>query len=127
MNEGMAMYLQGVWQAEQTGGSLDGRDGRSGPAVEPAAARRVRAAGGLRPRRSSARRNVYYGPALMWDELRKRIGDDVFWPLVRDWPARDDNANADYDDVTPWWSSRPARTSPTSSTTGCSSHESPAG
>ena len=23
----------------------------------------------------------------MWDELRKRLGDDEFWRLVREWPA----------------------------------------
>ena len=27
--------------------------------------------------------NVYTSPALMWDQLRKRIGDDRFWELVR--------------------------------------------
>ena len=27
--------------------------------------------------------NIYYLPALMWDQLRRRIGDDRFWPLVQ--------------------------------------------
>ena len=53
--------------------------------------------------------NVYYGPALMWDELRKRLGDDEFWRLVREWPATHDNGNADYDDITSWWSEQTRR------------------
>ena len=48
--------------------------------------------------------NVYTSPAVMWDELRQRLGDDEFWRLVREWPATHDNANADYDDITSWWS-----------------------
>ena len=42
----------------------------------------------------------------MWDELRKRLGDDEFWRLVREWPAAHDNGNADYADITTWWSER---------------------
>ena len=41
-----------------------------------------------RPRRTTRAQfgegNIYYGPALMWHELRKRIGDDAFWTVVRD-------------------------------------------
>ena len=48
--------------------------------------------------------NIYYGPALMWHELRQRIGDDVFWDLVRRWPEEHDNGNASYDEITRWWS-----------------------
>ena len=48
--------------------------------------------------------NVYYIPALMWDQLRKRIGDDLFWELVRAWPEDHDNGNASYDEITAWWS-----------------------
>ena len=48
-------------------------------------------------RRSSATGNIYYGPALMWHELRKKIGDEAFWQVVRDWPAHDPDTNAGRD------------------------------
>ena len=38
------------------------------------------------------------------DELRQRIGDDRFWSLVRAWPAERSGDNADYADITTWWS-----------------------
>ena len=34
----------------------------------------------------------------MWHELRQRLGDDAFWEMVRAWPARDPETNADRDD-----------------------------
>ena len=40
----------------------------------------------------------------MWHQLRERIGDDVFWDLVRRWPEEHDNGNASYDEITGWWS-----------------------
>jgi aminopeptidase N len=40
----------------------------------------------------------------MWDQLRRRVGDDRFWGLVKAWPRSHDNANASYDDITGWWS-----------------------
>jgi aminopeptidase N len=46
--------------------------------------------------------NIYYGPALMWHELRKRIGDDAFWRVVRDWPAREPDTNSNRDEYLPW-------------------------
>jgi hypothetical protein len=46
--------------------------------------------------------NIYYGPALMWDELRKRIGDDAFWTMVRDWPGHAPETNASRDDYLDW-------------------------
>ena len=100
MNEGMAMYLQGVWQAEQDGRSVDEvmdeyasfemmmRE-ESGP---PAAYDPTQFGEG----------NVYYGPALMWHELRKQIGDELFFQVVRDWPARDPDTNAGRDVYLPW-------------------------
>jgi aminopeptidase N len=102
MNEGMAMYLQGVWTAEAGGTTIESVMDQWAR-VEP----RLRANYGppadYDPDSFGAG-NVYYGPALMWDELRQRLGDDEFWALVRDWPASHDNDNADYDDITTWWS-----------------------
>ena len=102
MNEGMATYLQGVWTAERQGQPLETlidqwaayddqfRSDYGPPAdFDPA---------------SFGAGNVYYIPAVMWDELRKRIGDDEFWRLVRAWPDSHAYGNAGYDDITTWWS-----------------------
>ena len=103
MNEGMAMYLQGCWQAQADGRTRGRGDGRLRQARGPRCAPRPG-----RPRRttrsSSAQGNIYYGPALMWHELRKRIGDDAFWKLVREWPAGTHETNATCDQYLDWWS-----------------------
>ncbi len=39
--------------------------------------------------------NVYYGPAVMYHDLRKMVGDAKFFAMVRGWPAANDNATAD--------------------------------
>ena len=104
MNEGMATYLQGVWTAEHRGVSLESVLDQFALADRPARAQAGPPAD-YDPRFFGAG-NVYFGPALMWDQLRRRIGDDAFWRLVRQWPAVHDNANADYDDITAWWSER---------------------
>ena len=104
MSEGMAMYLQANWESEHGGTALvdatnqwagldqESRDESGPPAdYDPA---------------TFGESNVYYIPALMWDQLRKRIGDDVFWELVRAWPEEHDNGNASYDQITAWWSEK---------------------
>ncbi len=102
MNEGMATYLQGVWTTEQQGQPLEslidewaGYDGQLRADYGPPADYHPDSFGGG---------NVYYIPAVMWDELRKRVGDDEFWRLVREWPQSHAYGNAGYDDITAWWS-----------------------
>ena len=81
MNEGMAMYLQGMWEAEHAGIPIEelmdewaalevGMRAESGPPgdYDPA---------------EFGEGNVYYGPALMWHELREMLGDDA---VLRDDP-----------------------------------------
>ncbi|HEX5086648.1 MAG TPA: M1 family metallopeptidase [Nocardioides sp.] len=100
MNEGMAMYLQGCWEAAA--------DGRTVDAVMDHYAeleRKARAAAGppaAYDPQQFGQGNIYYGPALMWHELRKKIGDDAFWKLVRAWPARAPETNATYDEYLDW-------------------------
>jgi aminopeptidase N len=102
MNEGMATFLQGTWMSEHEGRSLDsvfdgwaGYDQQlrtdAGPPADYAPD-------------SFGAGNVYYIPAVMWNELRKRLGDELFWRLVREWPSSHAYGNADYDDITSWWS-----------------------
>jgi aminopeptidase N len=100
MNEGMAMYLQGMWEAEQKAITVDEQmdlwaeleddyRAESGPpaAYDPG---------------EFGEGNIYYGPALMWHELRERLGDDEFFRLVRAWPLARDNTSTGRDDYLAW-------------------------
>jgi aminopeptidase N len=102
MNEGMATYVQGVWQAEQQGVSMS-----AVTATWASLDRRLRSEAGppadYDPTSFGAG-NVYFSAALMWDALRKRVGDEEFWRLVRAWPSVHADGNAGYDDITSWWS-----------------------
>jgi aminopeptidase N len=100
MNEGMAMYLQGCWQAQADGRTVDAvmddyaafEDALRAKAGPPAAYDPTQ----------FGESNVYYGPALMWHELRKRIGEDAFWKVVRDWPARAPETNVSRGEYLDW-------------------------
>jgi len=68
MNEGMTMYLQLVFRAEQTGQSIDGV---MAPVRRYDQSLRKEAGppGAYNPAMFGSS-NVYYGPALMWNALR---------------------------------------------------------
>ena len=100
MNEGMAMYLQGMWEAEQEGVSIEQKmddwaefeDDLRESAGPP----------GDFDREKFGDSNIYYGPALMWQELREKVGDDMFFRVLREWPASQENGNADRDEYLAW-------------------------
>ncbi|MCW2793159.1 MAG: peptidase rane alanine aminopeptidase, partial [Nocardioides sp.] len=100
MNEGMAMYLQGVYVAEQQGESVD-TVMADWAAFEPRMRRESGPPADYDPA-TFAEGNVYYGPALMWHELRKRVGDATFWKIVRDWPSAHRYGNADREQFVAW-------------------------
>ena len=104
MNEGMAMYMQLLWETHHYGVDLDQTLNELA-----ADAQRMRVSAGPPANYDPAtfgEGNIYYIPALMWDELRRRIGDKQFWSLVRAWPRSQDNGNASYADITGWWSQK---------------------
>jgi aminopeptidase N len=104
MNEGMTMYLQMLWDSQHFGIPL--RDMLFDVSRE---AGRMRASAGPPANYDPAtfgEGNIYYLPAMMWDELRRRVGDKEFWSLVKAWPRSHDNTNASYDDITAWWSDK---------------------
>ncbi len=104
MNEGMTMYLQGVWEAEQQGITVAARL-RDWARVEPGQRRQSGPPGDYDPERFGDA-NVYYGPALMWHELSRVIGQPAFDELVRAWPAAHDSGalsgSADREDYFAW-------------------------
>lgn len=92
MNEGMTMYLQLVYRAETQQRDIDevmaevagidqGLRDEAGPpgAYDPLA---------------FGESNIYYCPALMWHEVRQRVGNEQFWRLARDWPQQHAYGNA---------------------------------
>ncbi len=46
--------------------------------------------------------NVYLGPAMMLDQIRRRIGDAKFEELVKAWVAEHDNQQVDRAVFTAW-------------------------
>ena len=92
MNEGMTMFVQFAYEADQEGISIDRR------VRESAAAERESRADSGPPGAYDADEfgagNIYYGPALMWNELRHRLGDRRFWSMVRTWPTVHADGNA---------------------------------
>ncbi len=102
LNEGMTMYLQAVWESERHQTSLDGT--MAGWAASDQEIRDEAGPPAAYDPSTFGEGNVYYLPALMWHQLRGRLGDDTFWRLVRAWPAAHDNGHADYDEVVAWWS-----------------------
>jgi len=104
MSEGMAMYLQGLWQAQRDHAPARVLMARWARA-EPLMRREYGPPADYDPESFGAG-NVYYGPALMWDQLRRRLGDQRFWSIARAWPAAYADANASYADIAAFWSRR---------------------
>lgn len=102
MSEGMTMYLQVLWESENGGVPLTQRLAEW--AGEGQALRRQAGAPAAYDQEKFAETNVYFLPAVMWHDVRTRIGDDTFFRLLRAWPASHDNQSAGYDDITAWWS-----------------------
>ncbi|GAA4087056.1 M1 family metallopeptidase [Nocardioides kongjuensis] len=100
MNEGMAMYLQGMWEAEQEGTTMV-RKTDEWAAFESDLRAESGPPGAFDPTRFGDG-NIYYGPALMWQELRERVGERKFFEVLREWPAREANGTADRREYVDW-------------------------
>lgn len=100
MNEGMAMYLQGMWEAEDEGIAI-GTKMDDWAAFEGYERREAGPPAAFDPEHFGAG-NIYYGPALMWHELRERLGDEAFFAMVRAWPEHQENDTADREEYWSW-------------------------
>lgn len=92
LNEGITTYLQAIYRSETTGQPLTAIT--DGWALRDQSLRDQAGPPGDYDPRQFAASNVYYSPALMWHELRQRVGDEVFWETMRTWPRQHDNGNA---------------------------------
>ncbi len=100
MNEGMAMYLQLVWLAEDTGRPLERILLRA--ARYERLSRRVNGPPAAYDPKTFGEIQVYYGPALMWDQIRRRVGDEKFWAMVKAWPESDPDGTVSREEYLPW-------------------------
>ena len=97
MNEGMAMYLQSVWQGEQ-----DGQDYLAALARREPGERASAGPPAAYDPSTFGESNIYYGPAMMWRALRERIGEQRFADVVRRWPIRNDDRSVGREDYLAW-------------------------
>ncbi|WP_165969994.1 M1 family metallopeptidase, partial [Nonomuraea terrae] len=100
LNEGFAMYLEMQWYAEHEDGTIDDFianirrvDGRLRQEAGPP---------GRYRRDSFGISNVYYGPAIMLHEIRKRLGDRRFFAMLRAWVQEHRNTTQDRASFTKW-------------------------
>jgi aminopeptidase N len=93
MNEGMAMYLQWMWEAEQIGEPVD-RYIRS-YLPEDQSLRAAHGPPAAYDASNFGQSNIYFIPAFMWQELRERLGDEEFFAMVRAWPEQHENTAED--------------------------------
>jgi len=100
MNEGMATYLQLVWESKNDGRPLEAVMGEI--AAGDQASRRYAGPPADFDADKFGDNNIYYLPALMWHELRADLGDEKFWAMVRAWPAERDDVSTDREDYFAW-------------------------
>ncbi|MCW2736943.1 M1 family metallopeptidase [Nocardioides sp.] len=107
LNEGMTMLMQWIYEDEHDIRPLrttlqDARAGDQGLRDEygPPGAYDPRQFGGS---------NIYYPPALMWNELRVELGDDEFYRIARSWLADNDGTSVTREQVFDHWESETGR------------------
>jgi aminopeptidase N len=107
LNEGMTMLLQWIYEDEHDIRPLRGtiqqaRAGDQGLRDEygPPGAYDPQQFGGS---------NIYYTPALMWNELRLELGDDEFFRIARSWLAQHDNTSVTREQIFEHWESETGR------------------
>jgi aminopeptidase N len=100
MNEGMTMYLQGQFEADRSGQPVDDVMD-TWASAEPGMRAESGPPGNYDPT-TFGQGNIYYGPALMWHELRKKLGDDRFWAMVKKWPSVNRLGNATREQYLGW-------------------------
>jgi len=101
LNEGMTMLMQALWESDHKGDRIGvtidrwrGTDQGLRDEYGPPGAYDEAQFGGS---------NIYYSPALMWNELRLELGDDEFFRIARSWLAAYDNQSVTRDDIYAHW------------------------
>jgi aminopeptidase N len=100
LNEGFATYLQMMYTVDRLGGNRDATI-RAWRAEDARSRAQAGPPGRYDPRQFAAR-NVYFGPALLLDQIRRQIGDDRFRAMLRDWPQQHRYTNQDRATFVAW-------------------------
>ncbi len=105
MNEGMTMYLQWCFEADTSphGVTTIGSIVEEQKQYVPSLIKQGGPPADYDPS-GFGLSNIYIVPAVMWHRLRVKLGDAEFWRLVKKWPQDHHWTNADYDEITSWWS-----------------------
>ncbi|WP_107767464.1 M1 family metallopeptidase [Nocardioides terrigena] len=101
LNEGMTMLMQALYEADRGGYDVGvqiaewrGVDQQLRDEYGPPGAYDRRQFGGS---------NIYYSPAVMWDELRRELGDEEFFEVARSWLTDQDNRSVTRQQVYDHW------------------------
>lgn len=100
MNEGMTMYVQIIWEAEDLDLTVEESLERWARTEEES--RHEAGPPGDYDATMFGEPNIYVGPAFMWHELREQIGDRAFLRILRTWPTVYDGSGATRDDYYAW-------------------------
>ena len=107
LNEGMTMLLQWVYEDEHDIRPLR-QSLRSARSADQQLRDQYGPPGAYDPRQFGGS-NIYWTPALMWNELRKELGDDEFYAVARSWLADHDNTSASREQVYDHWEAETGR------------------
>lgn len=91
LNEGMTMLMQALYEADRGGYDVAGQieEWRA----QDQSLRDTYGPPGDYDRRQFGGSNIYYSPAVMWDDLRREVGDETFFEVARSWLADHDNTS----------------------------------
>ncbi|WP_297739898.1 M1 family metallopeptidase [Nocardioides sp.] len=101
LNEGMTMLMQGLWEADHDGAKISATTD-SWRGIDQQLRDEYGPPGAYDPTQFAGS-NVYYSPALMWNELRLELGDDQFFAIARSWLTANDNRSVTRDDIYEHW------------------------
>lgn len=107
LNEGMTMLLQWVYEDEHDIRPLR-QNLQSARAVDQQLRDQYGPPGAYDPQQFGGS-NIYYTPALMWNELRADLGDDEFYRIARSWLTENDNTSASREQIYDHWESETGR------------------
>ena len=101
LNEGMTMLMQWLYEGDHDITPLD-ETLRRARQLDQQLRDDYGPPGAYDPRQFGGS-NIYYSPALMWNELRVELGDDRFFAIARSWLAEHDNRSVTRQEIYDHW------------------------
>ena len=101
LNEGMTMLMQALYEADAAA-TTSARTIDEWRAADQQLRDQYGPPGDY-DRRQFGGSNIYYSPAVMWDELRRELGDEEFFEIARSWLTDHDNCSVTRQQVYDHW------------------------